>query len=215
MNDTTSIDADDEPGGQLLRQLVARDTGQLARLRSRLGDEAASGGLLDVAWRTIDAPVGRLLIAATAAGIVRIAFAREDHDAVLGVLATRLGPRVLEAPAASHLDAAARQLDEYLDGRRRRFELPLDLCLVRGELRRAVVEQLPRIAYGATASYSSLARTIGNPGATRAVGTACATNPLPLVVPCHRVVRTDGAIGAYLGGTEAKRWLLELEAAAA
>ena len=185
--------------------------GDLAqRLRHRLVADAERAGLLDVAYRTVDSPLGQLLLAATPAGVVRIAFSGEDHDTVLGVLAQRVSPRILRAPG--RLDETARQLDEYFVGARRRFDLPLDLRLASG-FRRSVLEHLRTIAYGATESYSAVAAAAGSPNAVRAVGSACATNPVPLVVPCHRVVRSDGTIGQYGGGTEAKRALLALEAA--
>lgn len=182
----------------------------LATLHARLVERARAEGLLDVAYRTVDSPVGGLLLAATPVGLVRVAFAVQDHDAVLGELAQAVSPRVLEAPGA--LDEAARELDEYFEGRRRAFDLALDLRLAHG-FRRAVVEALPRIAYGHTASYAQVAAAAGSPRAVRAVGTACALNPLPLVVPCHRVVRSDGTPGRYAGGDDAKLALLALEAA--
>ncbi len=180
----------------------------LGALRARLARRAEDAGLLDVAYRTVDSPVGPLLLAATARGVVRVAFAREDHDAVLSALAAGLSPRVLHAPA--RLEGAARELGEYFEGRRRRFGVPLDLSLVRG-FRREVLGVLRGLGYGETASYARVAALAGSPRAVRAVGTACARNPLPLLVPCHRVVRTDGAAGGYLGGPAAKRLLLALE----
>ena len=182
----------------------------LATLHARLVRDASAQGLLDVAYRTVDSPVGSLLLARTPAGLVRIAYAVQDHDAVLTSLAADVSPRVLEAPGA--LDDVVRELEEYFAGRRRMFDVPLDLRLVRG-FRRTVVEALPTIAYGATASYASVASLAGSPRAVRAVGTACALNPLPLVLPCHRVVRTDGTPGRYAGGDEAKLALLALEQA--
>jgi methylated-DNA-[protein]-cysteine S-methyltransferase len=179
-------------------------------LRDRLADRAAEEGLLDVAYRTVDSPVGTLLIAATPVGLTRVAYEREGHDAVLGRLAEQVSPRVLHAPA--RLDAAARELDEYFAGRRRAFDLPLDLRLARG-FRRIILAHLRDIAYGATESYAVVAAAAGSPAAVRAVGTACANNPLPLVVPCHRVVRSDGSIGQYVGGADVKRQLLALERA--
>ena len=181
------------------------------RLRARLADAADAAGFLDVAYRTVDSPIGVLLLAATERGLVRVAFEREGLDAVLERLAARISPRVLHAPR--RLDAAARELDEYFAARRRAFDLTLDWRLAHG-FRRDVLGHLPDIGYGRTASYADLAVAAGHPRAVRAVGTACANNPLPIVVPCHRVVRSDGAIGQYLGGTEAKRALLALEAAA-
>jgi methylated-DNA-[protein]-cysteine S-methyltransferase len=179
------------------------------RLHSRLVDEADRNGLLDVSYRTIDSPVGSLLLAATADGLVRVAFDREDHDLVLARLAAEISPRILRAPR--RLDGAAAQLDEYFSGRRRTFDVPIDLQLAHG-FRRTVLTHLRDIAYGETASYALVAAAAGSPAAVRAVGSACANNPLPLVVPCHRVVRSDGSIGQYLGGTETKQTLLAMEA---
>lgn len=179
-------------------------------LRARLVAEAERAGLLDVAYRTVDSPIGPLLLAATPAGVVRIAFDLEGHDSVLSMLAERVSPRILKAPA--RLDQAARQLEEYFAGRRRSFDVPVDLRLAHG-FRRTVLEHLRTIPYGSTESYSAVARAAGSPAAVRAAGSACATNPVPLVVPCHRVVRRDGTIGRYGGGTEAKKALLALEAA--
>jgi methylated-DNA-[protein]-cysteine S-methyltransferase len=183
----------------------------LRRLRQRLITAAQSDGILDVAYRTLDTSIGTLLLAATDAGLVRVAFASENHDTVLQTLSDRISPRVLQAPA--RLDAAARELDEYFAGHRHRFDLPLDWQLAHG-FRRTVLTHLPDIGYGRTASYAAVAQLAGNPKAVRAVGTACATNPLPVVVPCHRVVRSDGSLGGYLGGVDAKRFLLTLEASA-
>jgi methylated-DNA-[protein]-cysteine S-methyltransferase len=179
-------------------------------LHERLAAAAAEAGLLDVAYRTMSSPVGDLLLAATPEGLVRVAYAVQDHDKVLEELSAAVSPRVLRAPA--RLDAAARELEEYFAGRRRVFDLPLDLRLAAG-FRRAVIEQLPSIGYGSTASYAAVAARAGSPAAVRAVGTACARNPLPLVIPCHRVVRSDGTPGQYAGGADAKLALLELESA--
>jgi methylated-DNA-[protein]-cysteine S-methyltransferase len=181
------------------------------RLHDRLVGEAQTAGLLDVAYRTIDSPVGQLLLAATAKGLVRVAYECEDHAKVLDRLARDVSPRILHAPA--RLDAAAREIDEYFGGRRQRFDLPLDWSLARG-FRRLVLTRLRGIGYGETASYAAIAVAAGNPKAVRAVGTACATNPVPVVVPCHRVVRSDGSIGQYVGGVDAKKTLLALETAA-
>ena len=164
----------------------------------------------DGAYRIVDSPFGPLLLPATAEGVVRVAFEREDHDAVLGILAERVSPRIVHAPG--RLDETARQMEQYLAGSGRAFEVPIDLRLARG-FRRTVLHHLRSIPYGTTESYSEVAAASGSPAAVRAVGTACATNPLPLVVPCHRVVRSDGTFGQYLGGAEAKRALLALEAA--
>ncbi|HWD61796.1 MAG TPA: methylated-DNA--[protein]-cysteine S-methyltransferase [Humibacter sp.] len=183
----------------------------LDELHARLEQRAQDAGLLDVAYRTVDSPVGELLLATTERGIVRIAFQREGFDEVLQTLSAKVSPRVLRSPAL--LDDAATELDEYFEGKRRGFDLPLDFSLSHG-FRRAVQGILPTIAYGSTASYAQVAAAAGSPRAMRAVGSACATNPLPLVVPCHRVLRTDGSLGGYAGGLEAKSTLLHLEAAA-
>lgn len=181
------------------------------QLRSDPVRRADEAGPLDLAYRTLDSPVGRLLLAATPHGVVRIAFETEGFDEVLGVLADRIGPRVRRAPA--RLDPLASELDEYFAGHRHGFAVPLDWSLTSG-FRRSVQQLLPSVGFGATATYKDLATALGNPGAVRAVGSACATNPLPIVVPCHRVLRSDGSLGGYRGGLSAKSYLLELEAAA-
>jgi methylated-DNA-[protein]-cysteine S-methyltransferase len=181
-----------------------------SRLQARLAAEGEQQDLLDITYRTVDSPIGRLLLAATPGGLVRVAFEREDHDAVLARLAGDVSPRIVRAPR--RLDGTARQLDEYFAGRRRTFDVSVDLQLAHG-LRRTVLDRLRDIAYGTTATYTAVAARAGSPNAVRAVGSACATNPVPVVVPCHRVVRSDGVIGQYLGGSEAKHALLTLEAA--
>jgi methylated-DNA-[protein]-cysteine S-methyltransferase len=186
------------------------DDDTLARLHHRLESNADADGLLDVAYRTIDTPVGSLLLATTTVGLVRVAYDIEGHDAVLAGLATMVSPRILRAPA--RLDSVARQIDEYFAKRRTAFEVPVDLRLAEG-FRRNVIEHLRDIAYGDRESYATVAAAIGHPRAVRAVGTACAHNPLPVVIPCHRVVRSDGSTGQYVGGPLAKSTLLELEAA--
>lgn len=168
----------------------------MSALHARLAAAAERDGVLDVAYRIVDCPVGPLLVAATELGLVRVAFAVEDHDAVLQGLADRVSPRILRTPR--RLDDVARQFDEYFAGERTSFDVPLDWRLTAG-FRSTVLHHLPEIAYGHTASYAAVAQLAGNPKAVRAVGSACATNPLPVVVPCHRVVRSDGAMGGYLG----------------
>jgi methylated-DNA-[protein]-cysteine S-methyltransferase len=187
------------------------DVETLSMLGDRLGLAAAAAGLLDVAYNTIDSPVGKLLLAATPTGLVRVAYAVEDHDRVLDALAQQISPRVLRAPR--RLDPAARELDEYFGGRRRVFDLPLDRSLSKG-FRQLVQRYLPEIGYGTTRTYGQVAGLVGNPKAARAVGTACATNPLPVVVPCHRVLRAGGKLSGYVGGAAARQTLLSLEAAA-
>jgi methylated-DNA-[protein]-cysteine S-methyltransferase len=196
---------------QDLARAYPDDPETLRRLHQRLAAAAASEGVLDVAYRTIDTPVGQLLLAATDRGLVRVAFANEGHDAVLQMLAEKISPRVLDAPG--RLDVVSRELDEYFAGRRHSFDVALDWQLAKG-FRSTVLHQLPGIEYGHTASYAAIAQLAGSPKAVRAVGTACALNPLPVVVPCHRVVRSDGSMGRYRGGPEAKRALLDLESVA-
>jgi methylated-DNA-[protein]-cysteine S-methyltransferase len=201
-------------GNELIRGLAKitdATADQLSELHTGLAAAAQRSGILDIAYRIIDSPVGPLLIAATELGVVRIAYASEGHDTVLQNLADKISPRVLLSPA--RLDTAAWQLDEYFAGGRQEFDMALDWRLSAG-FRSTVLHHLPEIAYGHTASYAAVAELAGSPRAVRAVGSACATNPLPVVVPCHRVIRSDGAMGGYLGGAEAKRILLTLEAAA-
>jgi methylated-DNA-[protein]-cysteine S-methyltransferase len=186
------------------------DGATLTRLHATLEAAADAAGVLDIAYRTVDTPVGPLLLAATTVGLVRVAYDIEDHDAVLTRLADAVSPRILHAP--SRLDAAARQIDEYFAKRRKTFEVPFDLRLADG-FRRSVIEHLRDIGYGHRESYAAVAAAVGNPRAVRAVGTACAHNPLPVVIPCHRVVRSDGSTGQYVGGPLAKSTLLDLEAA--
>lgn len=161
-----------------------------------------------MAYTTVDSPVGTLLLAATTKGLVRVSYACEDHDRVLDSLAQQLGSRILRAPG--RLDETARELDEYFAQRRKAFDVTLDLSLPHG-FRQLVQRHLPAIGYGQTRSYGQLAESVGNPKAVRAVGTACARNPLPVIVPRHRVLKADGSLGGYVGGPDAKRALLALE----
>jgi len=199
----------EDHGADMIEQLFYDDSAAQERLHDRLVAAADAEGILDVAYRSIDTPVGKLLLAATDQGLVRVAYASEGHDSVLTTLAQTISPRVLNAPA--RLDAAAREIDEYFTGRRVSFDMPLDLRLSRG-FRREVLAQLLGIGYGKTATYAWVAAAAGNPKAVRAAGSACATNPIPVVIPCHRVVRSDGTIGRYAGGSDMKKALLALEA---
>ncbi len=190
--------------------MITRDEVQsVTRLHDQLVAAAEAGRLLDVAYRTVDSPVGTLLLAATEQGLVRVAYEIENHDQVLRVLSERVSPRILRAPR--RLDQVARQLAEYFAGERRDFVLPLDFRLAHG-FRREVLARLLMIGYGRTESYSKVAAATGHPRAVRAVGTACATNPMPVIVPCHRVLRSDGTLGGYIGGLQTKAALLSLEA---
>ena len=201
----------DDDLARVLTRVTDATPNEMFELHARLAATAQREGVLDIAYRVVDSPVGALLLAATELGLVRVAFAVEGHDSVLQSLADKVSPRILHSPA--RLDPIARELDEYFAGGRRAFDLPLDWQLS-GGFRSTVLHHLPDIGYGHTASYAAVAKLAGNPRAVRAVGSACATNPLPVVVPCHRVVRSDGAMGGYLGGVDAKRTLLTLEHAA-
>jgi methylated-DNA-[protein]-cysteine S-methyltransferase len=169
-------------------------------------DLAAAAGLIDVAYTTLDSPVGTLVLAATPRGLVRVTYG--GLDAVLEELARAVSPRVLRAPRK--LDQPRRELDEYFAGRRRRFETPLDWSLTRG-FRRRVLEATSRIPYGSVSTYGVVAREAGSPRGSRAAGNALGSNPLPIVVPCHRVLRSGGALGGYTGGVDRKRTLLAVE----
>ena len=182
---------------------------KLDALRSTLVERAAERDLLDVAYRSLDTDLGTLLLAGTPAGLVSVTFDGDHPDATLERLAAAISPRMLEAP--TRLDDAARRLDALIAGRARTFEGALDLTLARG-FGRQVVERLREIPYGQTRSYAEVAQAVGSPKAVRAVGTACRRNPLPIAIPCHRVVRSDGQLGQYAGGVEAKRLLLGVEA---
>jgi methylated-DNA-[protein]-cysteine S-methyltransferase len=181
---------------------------ELAELKTRLADAADAAGLVDVACATYDAPVGELLLAATPRGLVKVSFDVEDPDVTLQRLARDVSPRILARPA--RLDAARRQLDEYFAGERREFGLDLDWRLSSG-FRRRVLRATARIPFGGTSTYSSIASAAGSPRAHRAAGTALGANPLPIVVPCHRVLRSGGALGGYGGGLDMKEQLLRLE----
>lgn len=174
----------------------------------RFKARAAAEGLLDVAYTTIDSPFGPLLLAQTQRGLVRVGLPNQDQDALLVDLAARVSPRVLEAP--SELDEVRRELELYFEGKLDRFDLPLDWRLS-GGFRQRVLRAINRIPYGQTRSYTEMARKAGNERAVRAAGSACGSNPIPLVVPCHRVLRTGGALGGYGGGLPMKQALLELE----
>jgi len=207
----TTIDDREQPIVSELLHLTDPSPAELEGLHRRLEVLANTAGTLDVAYTTVDSPIGRLLLAATEVGLVRVAFESEGLEQVLESLSHKVSPRILSS--AGRLEAAARQLDEYFAGHRTAFDLPLDYRLS-GGFRQLVQRHLPQIAYGHTQSYREVAELVGNPKAIRAVGSACATNPLPVVVPCHRVLRSDGSLGGYIGGLEAKTALLTLEHAA-
>lgn len=179
------------------------------RIVAALSEQADAEGLVDVAVETHDSPLGTLLLGATEQGLVRVGLPIEEEEAVLDELAARISPRVLRRSRTS-LTRARHQLDEYFDRQRHTFDLPLDWRLTRG-FRREVLRATAQIPYGTTASYRDVATRAGRPAAVRAAGTALATNPIPIVVPCHRILRTGGQLGAYRGGPDAKAQLLTLE----
>ena len=180
----------------------------VAALRGRLAERASGEGLLDVAYCEIESPVGSLLAVATPGGLVQLGYPSQPRDEVLESLAVRISPRLLEAPA--RLDPVRRELDEYFAGHRREFDLPLDWQLTAGFTRK-VLRETARIPFGETRSYMEMAASAGSPRAHRAAGSALGANPIPIVVPCHRVLRTGGGLGGYGGGLDVKRELLRLE----
>jgi methylated-DNA-[protein]-cysteine S-methyltransferase len=186
------------------------DDEEAAEVARRAAARAAAEGASDVAYTTTDTPLGTLLVATTSRGLVRVAFEGEKPDEVLEDLAARLSPRILEAPA--ELDDVRRELDEYFERERTEFDLPLDWRLSHG-FRGEVLHHIARIPYGETATYKQLAAEAGKPKAYRAAGSACGSNPIPVVVPCHRVVATGGGLGGYGGGLDLKEYLLRLEGA--
>ncbi|MBS1860782.1 MAG: methylated-DNA--[protein]-cysteine S-methyltransferase [Actinobacteria bacterium] len=184
------------------------ETREMKKAIEGLRKRAAAEGLLDVAYATADSPFGTLLLAKTPQGLVRIGLPGEDAEALLIELAGRISPRVVEAPTG--LDEERRELDDYFAGRRHAFELPIDWQLSHGFHLRAR-QEIAAIPYGQTRTYTDLAREAGNERAVRAAGSACSRNPIPLVVPCHRVLRSDGSLGGYAGGLAMKEKLLQME----
>ena len=179
--------------------------------QGRLVRRAIDEGVADVVFAELDSPIGSLLVASTPRGVVKISFGNEDNDVVLDQLAVRLSPRVLEAP--NRLDHVRRQLEEYFTGKRRDFDLDLDWSLTRHGFAERVLQATARIPYGRMSTYRDVAHEAGNRAATRAAGNALGSNPIPVVVPCHRVVRTGGGLGGYGGGLPTKEFLLRLEGA--
>lgn len=183
----------------------------LQSLADRLALHAARADLLDVRYDTLETPVGSLLIALTQVGVVRIGFESEGHSQVLCDLENRVSHRIMTDRSTTPMLEVKHQLDAYFAGTLRTFSVRVDLSPLTTAFRRSVLEMLPRIGYGSTGSYTEMARLAGCPTAVRAVASALATNPVPIVLPCHRVVRSDGSVGGYLGGVEAKHWLLQRE----
>jgi methylated-DNA-[protein]-cysteine S-methyltransferase len=181
-----------------------------AAASARLADAAAQAGLLDVAYGYSDSPFGALLVAVTPRGLVRVAYPDRDVEAELRRLAADVSPRILESARAT--EAIRRELDEYFEGLRRRFSVRLDLTRVKG-FTRSVLERTARIPYGDVATYREVATQAGSPRGFRAAGNALGANPIPIVVPCHRVVAAGGGLGGYTGGVDRKVALLRLEGA--
>jgi methylated-DNA-[protein]-cysteine S-methyltransferase len=196
--------ASEESDGKAESMIQRRAADAAVRVSARL----AADGLADVSYATADSPFGMLLLAVTGRGLVRVAFPEENVDSVLEGLARRISPRIVETPAP--LDAARRELEEYFAGNRQSFELSLDWTLV-SPFGRRVLDVTAEIPYGGVLSYAEVAAEAGSPRGSRAAGNALGANPMPIVVPCHRVLRTGGALGGYGGGLDRKRWLLELE----
>jgi len=176
-----------------------------------IGAALERSGHADVTYAVEDSPVGRLLLAATDSGLVRLHYLRQEHDLerALADIAGRLTPRIIAS--GSRLERPRRELDEFFAGRRREFDLPLDWSLVKPGFTRSVLQNTARIPFGQTVSYKHIAQESGNQRAFRAAGTALGSNPLPIVVPCHRVLHTGGGLGGYTGGLEIKRELLTIE----
>ena len=196
---------------QSLREAQGPAPATWERIRRDLTSEAERSGLIDVAFERHDSPLGTIIVGATREGLVRVGLPAEHEDDVLQQLAERVSARILHASRES-LTQTRRQLDEYFGRDRRVFDIPLDWRLTSG-FRREVLRATAQIPYGRTASYRDVATRAGSPGAVRAAGSALATNPLPIVVPCHRVLRTGGALGGYGGGLDTKAWLLRHEGA--
>jgi methylated-DNA-[protein]-cysteine S-methyltransferase len=180
-------------------------------LNAWLAERANGEDLLDVAYAPLDTPLGVATVAATERGLLRVMLPNEDRDQGLERIASEVSPRILEAPG--RVDRARRELDQYFAGRRRDFDLEVDLRLLHGEFYRRVLGALGGVGFGQTLTYGEIAALAGNPRAHRAAGTAVGSNPVPIVVPCHRVIRSGGELGNYGGGPEMKRFLLELEGA--
>jgi methylated-DNA-[protein]-cysteine S-methyltransferase len=178
------------------------------RLRAELARRGSDEGHLDVAYGFADSPLGPLTVIVTGRGLVRLSYAHEAVDEQLDEIATRLSPRILES--ADRTGAVRRQLDEYFAGHRRRFDVPIDWRLMRG-FAGEVLRATARIPFGSVSSYRDVATQAGSPNAYRAAGNALGSNPIPIVVPCHRVLHAGGGLGGYTGGLERKRYLLRLE----
>lgn len=182
-----------------------------AEAAARFAERAATEGAAEVAYARVDTPLGATTVAATGRGVVAVGLPNRALDEFLTELTTGLSPRVVEAPG--RLDEVRRELEEYFEGRRRTFDVPVDWTLVPGGFYRKVLRATAELPFGVTVTYGEIAGRAGNPRAHRAAGTALGSNPIPIVVPCHRIVRSGGDPGNYGGGPEMKRWLLRLEGA--
>jgi methylated-DNA-[protein]-cysteine S-methyltransferase len=180
----------------------------LDALKATLARRAGEAGLLDVAYATHESPLGALTVVVTPRGLLEVAYPGESVDQLLDDIASRVSPRILHAPERT--DAVRRQLDEYFGGTRHGFDVPIDWQLVRGFAGR-VLRATARIPYGDVSTYRGIAADAGSRNAYRAAGNALGANPIPIVVPCHRVVHADGGLGGYTGGLDRKRFLLTLE----
>jgi len=199
----------DDDFEQALGEEILLPDGSWDRVRGRLVKRAVKEDLVDVAYEMHESPFGRLLVGASDGGIVRVGLSAESEDEILEDLGRRISPRIIRM-GSPEITSARQQLDEYFAGERRHFDLKLDWQLTRG-FRRQVLHATDGIPYGETRSYSAVATEAGSPKAVRAAGSALANNPLPIVVPCHRVLRSDGNVGSYLGGTSMKEQLLAME----
>jgi methylated-DNA-[protein]-cysteine S-methyltransferase len=191
-----------------LRGLAVGAEGRATAATASFTDAADERGLIDVALGEMDSPIGRLTLAVTQRGLLRVVFASEDLDGALGRVAREVSPRILEAPART--DGARRQLDDYFGGSLHRFDLPLDRRLM-SRFVRSVLERTEEVGFGEVATYGQVAKDLGRPTAARAVGAALGTNPIPIVVPCHRIVGANGRLTGYAGGLDRKEFLLRLE----
>ena len=198
-----------DPLERALRESARSADDAAARLAQELVERADEAGLVEVAYAPLDTPLGTMLVAGTDRGLARVVLPRESFDDVLADLAQRLSPRLVELPR--RVDEVRRELDEYFAGNRRRFELPLDLTLIKGEFASRVLTGMTEVPFGDAITYSEAAALAGSPRAHRAAGNALGSNPIPVVIPCHRVIRSGGAIGNYGGGPEMKRYLLRHE----
>lgn len=200
---------------KMLRQTPSSGA-DLDRAVQGLLARAERDGLIDVAYATVDSPFGELLVARTDRGVVKLALpthrgSRRSRGEILEELATVVSPRVLESPM--RLDEERRELEDYFEGRRQEFDVPVDWSLTSPGFRSRALHAVARIPYGKTKTYTEIAKSAGNPRAFRAAGTACGHNPIPLIVPCHRVVQSGGGVGNYGGGPKMKEALLHLEGA--